>query len=60
MAPTKHWPACYNVMQEEPKGESKWSLWLKRFGAAAFVFFLIKGLVWIALAIIAGKALFGS
>jgi len=47
-------------MQDEPKQESKWSLWLKRFGAAAFLFFLIKGLVWIALAIIAGKALFGS
>ncbi|WP_294674374.1 hypothetical protein [uncultured Fluviicola sp.] len=29
--------------------------WLKRAGAAGFLFFLIKGLVWIAIALFAWK-----
>ncbi|MNJ88750.1 hypothetical protein D3C87_63050 [compost metagenome] len=29
--------------------------WLKRFGIAGFMFFLIKGLVWIAIALFAWK-----
>jgi hypothetical protein len=29
--------------------------WLKRVGAAGFLFFLIKGLVWIAVALFAWK-----
>lgn len=29
--------------------------WLKRVGAAGFLFFLIKGLVWIAIALFAWK-----
>lgn len=33
-------------------------LWLKRLGLAGFLFFLIKGLIWIAVAIFAGKAIF--
>ena len=40
----------------EPK--NKWKLWLKRVGVLGFLFFLIKGLIWIVIAIVAGKALF--
>lgn len=46
--------------QPENKPESKWALWLKRFGLLGFLFFLIKGLIWIAVALVAGKALFNS
>lgn len=31
---------------------------MKRFGLGAFLFFLIKGLAWIGVALLAGKALF--
>ncbi|MEM1220950.1 MAG: hypothetical protein AAGH79_18660 [Bacteroidota bacterium] len=34
-------------------------LWLKRVGVAGFAFFLIKGLVWIAIFVMAGKCTFG-
>ena len=29
--------------------ESKFKKWLKRFGVGAFLFFFIKGLVWLAI-----------
>jgi len=34
---------------EEPKSNSKFILWLKRLGWAGFFFFLIKGLIWLAI-----------
>jgi hypothetical protein len=34
--------------QAPAKNKSKMALWLKRIGWAGFLFFLIKGLVWIA------------
>ncbi|WP_300666399.1 hypothetical protein [Fluviicola sp.] len=34
---------------------SKRKKWLKRFGLAGFLFFLIKGLVWIAVGLFAWK-----
>ena len=33
-------------------------LWLKRIGVVGFLFFLIKGLVWIAVFYMAGKTFF--
>ncbi|MGE0636264.1 MAG: alanyl-tRNA synthetase [Bacteroidia bacterium] len=36
--------------EEKNKQPSSLKLWLKRIGFAGFLFFLIKGLVWIALA----------
>ena len=36
----------------------KMKLWLKRMGVAGFLFFLIKGLVWIAIFAGVGKCLF--
>jgi hypothetical protein len=38
------------------RGKTK--TWLKRLGVAGFLFFLIKGLLWIGVAVFAGKALF--
>lgn len=29
------------------RSDSKWSKWVKRFGAGAFLFFLVKGLIWL-------------
>lgn len=42
-------------MNEENKNEkqSATAKWLKRFGVAGFLFFLIKGLIWLALFIAA-------
>jgi hypothetical protein len=34
----------------------KWQLWLKRTGWVGFLFFLIKGIVWLVLFYFAGKA----
>jgi hypothetical protein len=36
---------------------NKWTVWIKRIGIGAFLFFLIKGLAWIGVALLAGKAL---
>jgi hypothetical protein len=44
----------------ENKKQNSWAVWAKRFGIGAFLFFLIKGLAWIAIALLAGKALFDS
>ncbi len=41
---------------EEKK--SKFALWFKRVGIAGFLFFLIKGLVWIGIFIWAGRCAF--
>lgn len=34
-------------MQEDPFKEKSTLKWTKRFGVAAFLFFLIKGLLWL-------------
>lgn len=40
----------------EEKEESRKKLWLKRFGVGAFLFFLIKGLVWLGIFFFAAKS----
>ncbi len=44
-----------NIMNETPDN-SKMMLWLKRAGFAGFMFFLLKGLAWIAVFIFAAKS----
>ena len=39
--------------EEKPADESKVKLWLKRIGFVGFMFFLIKGLIWIGIAVAA-------
>ncbi len=41
--------------QQEGKTGNKGMLWLKRLGFAGFMFFLIKGLIWIAIFVGVGK-----
>lgn len=43
---------------QNPNSKRNWRLWFKRLGVLGFLFFLIKGLAWIAFALYAGKALF--
>mgnify|MGYP001317439795 CR=1 FL=1 len=38
-------------------GKHNYKTWLKRFGVAGFLFFLIKGLVWLAIFFGLGKLL---
>jgi len=46
-----------NTNDQEPvKEQSATKKWLKRFGLAGFLFFLIKGLVWIGVALFAAKS----
>ena len=45
------------IMNDETPKEKNAARWLKRFGVAGFLFFLIKGLIWLALFI--GAAYFG-
>ena len=40
-------------MNEDAQKEKTAARWIKRFGVAGFLFFLIKGLVWLALLIAA-------
>ncbi|HOK52210.1 MAG: hypothetical protein WHT29_07320 [Bacteroidales bacterium] len=40
------------------KNNKKRWLWLKRIGVAGFFFFLIKGLIWLALFLGLGKLIF--
>jgi hypothetical protein len=40
------------------ENKNKVILWLKRVGLAGFLFFLIKGLIWLALIFFGGKAIF--
>lgn len=62
MAHTKHWQAFLDsimeAMSNTENNSGKTKLWLKRAGVAGFLFFLVKGLVWIGVAVWAGKALF--
>ncbi|MEM1328909.1 MAG: hypothetical protein AAGI23_23325 [Bacteroidota bacterium] len=33
----------------------KWKLWFKRVGIAGFLFFFVKGLVWLVVFFVVGK-----
>lgn len=39
------------------KGRSKFKLWMKRVGIAGFFFFLVKGLIWIAIFVFGAEAI---
>lgn len=63
MAHTKRWPLYFSsypvkTMSTTDNNKGKTKLWLKRAGIAGFLFFLVKGLIWIGVAVWAGKALF--
>ena len=45
----------HETPQQPEATSSKWKKWLKRIGIAGFLFFLIKGLVWIAILVIGVK-----
>lgn len=45
--------------EKSSQGLNRFKLWLKRIGVAGFLFFLIKGLVWIAIFLWAGKCALG-
>jgi len=42
-------------MNQEQQPQNKFMLWLKRMGVAGFLFFLVKGLVWIGIFVYLGK-----
>ena len=41
-------PELENNNSKVPATNNKFKFWLKRIGVAGFLFFLLKGLVWIA------------
>jgi hypothetical protein len=43
---------------EEKNMNEKYKMWFKRVGVAGFLFFLLKGLVWVAIFMGAGKCFF--
>ncbi len=47
----------FNMQEEEKKN---FKTWLKRLGVAGFIFFLVKGLVWLAIFFFAGSRIFDS
>lgn len=42
--------------EQKPPAGSRWRLWLKRAGLAGFLFFFIKGLIWIGVFVFVGKS----
>jgi len=42
--------------QQQPDKKAIRKKWLARLGVAGFVFFLVKGLVWIGIALFAAKS----
>jgi hypothetical protein len=44
---------------QEQTSNNKFKLWFKRLGVAGFLFFFIKGLVWIAIFLGVGKCALG-
>jgi len=50
---TKQAEYCLNLQMEQKDNKSKW---LKRAGMGAFLFFLAKGLVWLAVFFFAAKS----
>ena len=51
------WEVYFKSMNEETQKEKTAVRWIKRFGVAGFLFFFIKGLVWLALLV--GATYFG-
>jgi len=47
-----------NEKTETPEKKSRYTQLMKRFGMLGFLFFLIKGLIWVGVALVAGKTLF--
>jgi hypothetical protein len=45
---------------EQTESRKNLKNWLKRFGIAGFLFFLVKGLVWLAVFFFAGSKMFES
>ena len=43
-------------MEEQQKEKTSTKKWLARIGVAGFIFFLVKGLVWIGIALFAAKS----
>ncbi len=43
------------INTEEQNKKNKWKGYLKKIGLAGFIFFLVKGLIWIAVFIIGAK-----
>jgi hypothetical protein len=41
--------------KEETEEPSRWRLWLKKMGVAGFVFFTVKGLLWLAVPAVAAR-----
>jgi hypothetical protein len=48
-----------NTKTEKTESKNSTKAWLKRIGVAGFLFFLIKGLVWIAVFAGMGKCIMG-
>ena len=46
------------INETEKPVKGNWRVWFKRLGLVGFLFFLIKGLIWIGVAVLAGKTLF--
>ncbi len=46
-------------MEDQTTKGNKFKLWLKRVGVAGFMFFLIKGLIWLGIFFFAGKCAMG-
>lgn len=42
---------------ENSNKKRDWRMWFKRLGVLGFLFFLIKGLIWIGVFLFAGKAI---
>ncbi len=42
------------------KGRNRFKLWLKRVGVVGFLFFLIKGLLWLIIPYLIAKGLIGK
>jgi hypothetical protein len=46
------------IDSETPPEKKGWKEWLKRIGILGFLFFLIKGLVWLVIFFFAGSKMF--
>lgn len=46
------------MSEANTKHKTDWQAWLKKIGLAGFLFFLVKGLIWLGVFAFAGKALF--
>jgi hypothetical protein len=48
------------VENQNTQKSANWKSWLKKFGIIGFMFFFIKGLVWLAVIFGLGKYIFGG